>query len=166
MDNITKDTLSKMEKIDAPMKEYREVFRQLSPLPAEQLKGSYNQIPLGSVSGTKFWMLSIIIAGLPGIQGKEFDQNGEGFNLCYLVDGIKKIGPIYIAGVGPSIIDGKPSLIIRYRSKRYMIDELRFLDENTLMGMGYFKFGFIHSPGYPFLLKKGFHENGYKATKP
>ncbi|WP_337868493.1 hypothetical protein [Meiothermus sp.] len=99
------------------------------------------------------WLL-----GLGGWCGKDFAANGAGINLLQREDTIIRRFPVQVA-LAPSRVDGQPCQIVTYPAVNpwpwpSVVDELRQLDEQTLLGLTFFKMGPLARLPLPFLLHK------------
>ena len=80
---------------------------------------------------------------------------GNGGNLCRRAGAVKKVARMYVAGVVDSELDGRETLILRYRGKSplsFIQDEIRCFDENTVLGMTYLDVGPGRRAPMPFAL--------------
>lgn len=138
----------------------RELSRLYSSLqaPAERLRaGSFRAEFIGP-----WWLRvssgpSIRLAGLPGWRGKRFLDASTATNVLRTRDG-SFIEALTIRCLpGPSLVDGKPGLALHYgaqapRPWRWVRDELRALDEDTLLAMTVIELPVLQRLAFPFLL--------------
>lgn len=106
---------------------------------------------LRRIAGPGLWPL-----GLGGWWGKEFDAQGNGVNLVRRRGELRRIFPIRLIPAH-SLIDSKPCLSVRYDPTcpfpwPHVVDELRRLDDVTLLGMTYATLGPLRHLYLPFLL--------------
>lgn len=99
------------------------------------------------------WLL-----GLGGWCGKDFAADGTGINLLRRGDTVIRRFPIQVAQV-VSRVDGRPCQAVTYPGVNpwpwpQVTDELRQLDEQTLLGLTFFKIGPLARLPLPFLLHK------------
>ena len=100
----------------------------------------------------------LVVLGLGGWCGKDFAADGTGKNLLLRSGAIERGFPIEVA-VAPSRVDGKPCLAVTYPPINpwpwpSVVDELRQLDSQTLLGLTFFRIGFFANLPLPFLLHK------------
>ncbi len=105
------------------------------------------------IAGPGLWPL-----GLGGWWGKEFDGQGNGVNLVRRRGELRRIFPLRLIPAS-SLIDGKPCLSVHYDPAcpfpwPHVIDELRRLDDTTLLGMTYANVGVLRRLPLPFLLHR------------
>jgi hypothetical protein len=155
MDTISYEQLLSI----SSLKEAKELFCQLNLMSTETLCGTYEGTIVGPAWIRKIAPLLLIVTGLKGWQGKEFDANGEGFNRCLQNGFIEKIGPMKASGIIPSIIDGKPTLSIGPREpsllERSMRDEVRISSDNmTILGFSYANVEPLRRLPMPFVLRR------------
>lgn len=98
------------------------------------------------------WLL-----GLGGWCGKDFAADGTGINLLQRGDTVLRRFPILVARLA-SRVDGRPCLAVSYPGLNpwpwpRVVDELRQLDEQTLLGLTFFDDPLARIP-LPFLLHK------------
>jgi hypothetical protein len=96
--------------------------------------------------------------GLGGWWGKHFTADGSGMNLVRRGGELRRIFPIRLVPA-PSLLDGRPCLSVRYKPEcpypwPHVVDELRSLDERTLLGMTMVNTGVLRKLALPFLLFK------------
>ncbi len=94
--------------------------------------------------------------GLGGWWGKQFAADGSGMNLVLRGGELQRIFPIRLVPA-QSLLDGKPCLSVRYEPEcpfpwPHVVDDLRRLDEHTLLGMTMINAGPLHRLALPFLL--------------
>lgn len=106
------------------------------------------------------WMAprGLVLLHFGGWWGKEFSGDGTGFNYFERGGEMQQAFPLQVI-LSNSLIDGKPCLAVHYSPQalfpwRFILDELRQLDDNSILGMT-----ILHKPGLPvfplpFLLTK------------
>lgn len=99
------------------------------------------------------WLL-----GLGGWCGKDFAANGTGINLLQRGNAVIRRFPVQVA-LAPSLVDTQPCQTVIYPRVNpwpwpRVVDELRQLDERTLLGLTFFKIGPLYRLPLPFLLHK------------
>ena len=98
----------------------------------------------------------LAIGGLGGWWGKEFMGDGTGMNIVMRGGQLRRILQVHLE-LGASSVDGKPAILIRYpKDSQFpwprVIDELRSLDETSLLGLTIFEIGPFNKLPLPFLL--------------
>lgn len=134
---------------------YMQAFRKSSRLLASEFHGHYDGYVVGPAWFRVFFRRLMDVGGLRGWLGKEFDDEGNGGNLCQRGATVKKVARMYVAGVVKSEIDGQKTLILRYRGNSplgFVQDEIRRFDENTILGMTYLDVGPGRLAPMPFAL--------------
>ena len=126
------------------------------PLPSS-LSGTYR----GSFVGPG-WLRALagpalLISGLGGWWGKNFREDGAAVNLVQKAGGIEERFPMQLVST-TSAIDGKLTLALNYAQNNpfpwpYIVDELRQLDAETLLGMTYVNRGSLVKLAFPFLIE-------------
>lgn len=96
--------------------------------------------------------------GLGGWQGKTFDGSGGGMNLVQRQGEVREIIPIVLK-VEKSLINGRSGLNITYPPGTrfpwpWIVDEIRWLDNETILGMTLMTKAGLHRLALPFLLHK------------
>lgn len=101
---------------------------------------------------------SVALSGLPGWQGKRFLSADSATNM------LKKNGKLTQAlsmtvVAGLSQVDGKPGVALHYGADaripwRWVRDELRRVDEHTLLGMTVINLPVLRHLAFPFLLER------------
>jgi len=94
--------------------------------------------------------------GLGGWWGKQFDGHGQGSNIVRHGGKLTTKMPVRLAEE-PSLIDGEPCLVVLYPPESpfpwpWVIDELRLLDDNRLLGMTLVTRPPLNKIALPFLL--------------
>jgi len=139
-----------------PLSYFKPFFTTLSAPDLHALKGVYR----GQFTGSAWLRLSapssLALAGLGGWWGKIFPGDGTGHNLVIHQGKLIRKFPIRLAVI-PSLVDGKPGLTVQYTPEcpfpwPHVIDELRCLDETTLLGLTIINQGFLRRLAFPFLL--------------
>ena len=151
-------------KVDSSLGLLLQIFRE-APEPAlDTLVGVHE----GSFAGPAFVRLPaplfMVLTGMPGWFGKEFDPPGSdpaqlsGRNLVRRRGAVHPSIPMQ-AQVAPSRVDGRLALVLSYPSDarwpwRRTTDELRPLDDQTLLGVGFVDAPLIRGLPLPFLLRR------------
>ena len=136
--------------------ELRTFFSTL-PAPVEALRtGSFRAEFIGP-----WWLRlssgpSIALAGLPGWSGKRFLTPSSATNLLRRQQGLTEALTMDCVP-GRSLVDGRPGLALHYgqtapRPWRWVRDELRAIDADTLLGMTVIALPVLRHLAFPFLL--------------
>jgi hypothetical protein len=106
------------------------------------------------------WMAprGLVLLHFAGWWGKEFSGDGTGFNYFKRAGEMQQAFPMQVTE-STSLIDGKPCLVVQYGMQalfpwRFIVDELRQLDENLLLGMTIVNRSGLRAFPLPFLLTK------------
>ncbi len=150
-------------KLNASVRELQEAFREARAPDLATLLGSHDGEVLGPAWLRQGAALTFRLSGMPGWCGKTFHpatsdaDTLEGENLVRRHGRTEPSIPIQ-ARIVPSRIDGRPAIVIRYPTDarfpwRRVTDELRPLDDRTLLGLS---FGIPLGPrgGSPFVLRR------------
>jgi hypothetical protein len=101
---------------------------------------------------------SIAVSGLPGWQGKRFLSPDRATNvLKRKSDLVEALSMTVVSGA--SLVDGKEGVALVYGPEapfpwRWVRDELRAVDERTLLGMTVVDAGLLRRLAFPFLLER------------
>lgn len=140
-----------------PLAAFPPLFRSLPALPIDRLAGLYS----GQFTGPRWLRLlsrpALWLGGLPGWWGKVIAGPG-GFNLVRPGATIRPSVPFRLEH-RPSLIDGQPGVTLLYPETArlplpWLVDELRPLDERTLLGMTMLNRLGLHRLPVPFLLHR------------
>jgi hypothetical protein len=133
---------------------YRDAFRGLPRLRAEDFDGVYDGLVLGPGWFQLAFRAMLDAGGLRGWRGKEF-HGGRGINLVERGGEIRKIAPMRVTGTFPSRLDEQPTLCLGYeRGPLATIrDEIRRYDDRTVLGMTYVDRGPLPMLAMPFALR-------------
>jgi hypothetical protein len=135
---------------------FKPLFATLSSPELHSLQGRYR----GQFTGPVWLRFSapstLVLAGLGGWWGKTFPGDGTGYNLVLRQGRLQQLFPIRLA-ILPSLLDGKPCLAVQYTAEcpfpwPHVIDELRCLDETSLLGLTIINLEFLRRLAFPFLL--------------
>jgi hypothetical protein len=141
-----------------------QIFREAQEPTLDTLVGFHE----GSFAGPAFVRLPaplfMALTGMPGWFGKEFDPPGSdpallsGRNLVWRRGAVGR-SITMLAQVAPSRVDGRLALVLSYPSDarwpwRRTTDELRPLDDQTLLGVGFVDAPLIRGLPLPFLLRR------------
>lgn len=136
----------------------RNLFKSLDPPSADSLCGLHRGLFVGPgwLRASAGPLLSV--TGLGGWWGKEFSpQAGQGaINLVLRQGEYQRIFPMEIVQQ-PSYLDGRPGLALRYQADNpfpwpNILDELRRIDSQTLLGMTLLDWNGLRRQAFPFIL--------------
>ncbi|MBP8055712.1 MAG: hypothetical protein KA314_07700 [Chloroflexi bacterium] len=137
---------------------FRRLFRTLSAPLLESLCGEFHSEIVGPA-----WMRwiappALVMGGLGGWRGKLFDDTGQGVNLVNRRGQMKQVLPMQLARQA-SLIDQQPVIAVTYAASApppwpWIIDELRQLNAQTVLGMTVATRLGLHRVAFPFLLHK------------
>ncbi|HWC25916.1 MAG TPA: hypothetical protein VG474_04970 [Solirubrobacteraceae bacterium] len=138
----------------------RRRFRRLAAPELGAIAGRHH----GSFPGPEAYDLAcrsaMAATGLPCWHGKRFDPPAAGAGEAHGVNLVRdgEATPL-TARIAPSLIDGRPTLVCRYRPQetppyRWVRDELRAWDESTLLGLAFLDLPVLRGVGFPFVLRR------------
>jgi hypothetical protein len=131
--------------------------RLFTSLPApESLTGVYRAEFVGPVWLRTLAPPSLALGGLAGWWGKAFDNQDGAVNIVVRSGTQRRVLPMTIARV-PSLLDGVPGFTLGYpKGSRlpwpWIVDEVRRLDEQTLLCMTVIKPKGLRKLAFPFVL--------------
>lgn len=150
----------------ASISELKKLFSSLQAPAPEMRHGFFRASFIGP-----FWLRatgrpSVEISGLPGWQGKKFLNAHDATNVLKKKDGLVEALAMRVTP-GLSKVDGQPGVALHYVPDangkpapipwRFVRDELRAVDENTLLGFTVIDLPVLRLMAFPFLLTR---ENG------
>lgn len=140
------------------IRQIRSVYSQLPSANQKERIGDYRAQFIGPWWLRKSAAPSLVLSGLPGWVGKRFIDNNNATNIL-LLDGerIEKFEMRCIEQF--SFVDHKPTIALNYGNTapipwRWIVDELRQLDENTMLCMTIINLPFLKNFSFPFLLSR------------
>lgn len=136
----------------------RQVFVGLEPAPARMRRGFFRACFIGP-----WWLRatagpSLALSGLAGWQGKRFVDEDTVTNVLQTRQGrIEKLRMQCRAAASP--VDGRPGVTLNYGATaappwRWVVDELRVLDDDTLLCMTAIDLPLLRRLSFPFLLRR------------
>lgn len=145
------------------LKQFRDLFISL-PIPQPtSIRGVYRASFVGPG-----WLRSsagpaLALSGLGGWWGKEFSTDGTAINIVLRAGKFSTRFPMKLVPA-ESFIDGKEGIALHYQSGNpfpwmYVIDELRQLNDGTLLGMTIANVNGLRDLAFPFTLQH--QEQGY-----
>lgn len=140
-----------------PLNYFRHLFTTLDALTVAEVNGRYHSQFIGPAWVRTLAPPSLALVGMGSWCGKVFD-GPAGMNRLKRQDEIIEAMPVALVE-RPSLIDNQPTLTVTYPATSrwpwpHIIDELRRLDTNTLLGMTMAKPLGLHRIAFPFLLHR------------
>ena len=143
---------------NASLRRIRQVFNVLEPVPAHLRSGSFQACFIGP-----WWLRvtagpSIALSGLPGWWGKRFLDAETAINVLNATSGkVEKLRMQCLERV--SLVDGRQGIALHYGKGamlpwRWIVDELRVLNESTLLCMTVIDLPLLRYLSFPFLLRR------------
>ena len=141
-----------------PLGAFPGLFHELTPPTVEAMHGRFQAEFVGPGWLRRIAPPGLAPLGLGGWWGKTFDGRGQGINLVRRRGQLVEVIPIKLAEA-PSLLDGRIGLNITYPpGSRFpwpiIIDEVRWLDDATLLGLTLVPKAGLHRLALPFLLRK------------
>jgi hypothetical protein len=139
-----------------PFSYFRPLFTTLAAPREDALHGVYR----GVFTGPAWLRLSagpsLALGGLGGWWGKDFLEGGAGLNLAQHKGRLVRLFPFCLVPC-ISLVDARPGLAVQYTRDcpfpwPHVRDELRKLDDTTLLGMTTIVLGPLRRLAFPFLL--------------
>lgn len=143
---------------NAPLSRIRQVFEVLEPVPTHMRAGTFRASFIGPGWLRATAGPSIALSGMPGWWGKRFLDAETATNVLNAAGGrIEKLQ--MRCGQVVSLVDGRESVALQYDKDavvpwRWIIDELRVLDDSTLLGMTVINLPLLRGLAFPFLLRR------------
>lgn len=140
----------------ASLAEIKSIYQKLKPAPMEMRQGIYQAQFIGPWWITKSAGPSLSLSGLAGWYGKRFIQSDKATNLLMNRGEKSEKLEMRCADV-VSLIDGAPTVALSYGEKapmpwRWVIDELRTYDDQTLLCMTIVQLPILRHFPFPFIL--------------
>jgi hypothetical protein len=146
----------------ASMSQLKALFSSLEPPSAAMRRGFFRARFIGP-----FWLRllgrpSVEVSGLPGWQGKKFLSADDATNVLKKGERFNEALSMRIVH-GTSRVDGRTGLALHYVPEggtaapvpwRWVRDELRAVDPDTLLGMTVVDLPVLRSVPFPFLLER------------
>ena len=143
---------------DASLRELRSLFSTLDAPGEAILKGFYRACFIGPWWLRKSAPPTLYLTGLPNWQGKRFLSVDRAVNIV-LVGGAPTEALSMSVATLPSHLDAKPVAAVQYGAEaplpwRWVIDELRAIDDHTMLGMTIVCKQLVEHLSFPFLLRR------------
>jgi hypothetical protein len=132
----------------------RRKWRELPEPPLDAMQGLFEGEFVGPRAVRAAFGNGLALFGMRGWHGKRFDSPTQGINR--LKDGTGF--PMY-AEIAPSYADGRKAIVATYGDAerppfRWIRDEFRELDDDTLLGLSFVDAPGLRRLGTPFLLRR------------
>lgn len=140
-------------------RQIRRVFEASPTIDEDNAAGYYQSRFVGPVCLKALVPVVLPLIGLKGWCGKRLLGNGHALNLVRKSSGAtQEVIPMNVT-VSDSVIDGRRSLLLTYPAStpfplRYFVDELRMLDNSTLLGLTVIDLPVVRHFPLPFLLQR------------
>jgi hypothetical protein len=140
------------------LKSFRELFTSLIVPDVISLRGTYRASFVGPAWLRTSANPALVITGLGGWWGKEFHDEGTAINIVLRAGKFSTRFPMKLVKA-ESFIDHKEGLALHYQQGNpfpwmYVVDELRQLDETTILGMTIPNVSGLRALAFPFILQK------------
>jgi hypothetical protein len=137
--------------------ETRRYFGQLSPPEPGSMQGIFRGIFVGPRWLTRLWGPVLALTGLGGWWGKEIEADGNAINLVLRAGQFERSFPMFMVDQR-SHVGGEPGRAFRYREDNplpwpLIVDELRRIDEDHVLGMTLAEVGLLRRQAFPFVLQ-------------
>lgn len=139
-----------------PLAAFRELFAALGPVAVAEMHGRFHSQFVGPAWLRQTAPAALTLGGLGGWCGKVFDGQGGGQNLVRRRGDVRQVMPVVLQE-RPSLVDHHPTLTIVYPHTSpfpwpFIVDEVRRLNDQTLLGLTLItRFG-LSRWAFPFLL--------------
>jgi len=146
----------------AAIGELKALFASLPPPPASMRHGFFRADFIGPAWLRQIGRPSVEFSGLPGWQGKRFLNPDDATNILKKGDAFVEALAMRMTA-GTSRVDGRQGVALRYVPQgakpapipwRWVCDELRAVDENTMLGMTVVDLPVLRHLAFPFLLER------------
>ena len=135
---------------------FRRLFITLPVPDAATLSGTFRAEFVGPGWLRKIAPTALVLGGLGGWWGKQFAGDGRGTNIVHRDGVLAPVMPVDL-GLADSLIDRRPCVAVTYPAGSpfpwpWVVDELRFLDDDTLLGLTLLNLRGARRVAFPFLL--------------
>jgi hypothetical protein len=137
--------------------DFRGLFASLEPPKTGALQGLFRGSFVGPGWVRRLAGPLLVITGLGGWWGKDFDPHGNAINLVWRKGQIERRFPMTLVEQ-VSYIDHKSSLALRYAASNpfpwpLIVDELRSINQELVLGMTLTRLGLLQRLALPFVLQ-------------
>jgi len=145
------------------LKQFRNLFASLPVPETGSIRGIYRAAFVGPAWLRASAIPALTLTGLGGWWGKEFIADGAAINILLRAGKFSTRFPMKLVAA-KSFIDGRDSLALHYPAGNpfpwtHVVDELRRINETTLLGMTIANVSGLRGLAFPFILQ--FQEHGY-----
>ena len=143
--------------------QFRNLFLSLPVPEATSIRGVYRASFVGPGWLRTSAGPALVLSGLGGWWGKEFYKDGTAINIVLRADTFSTHFPMRLVST-KSFIDDRDGLALHYQDGNpfpwmHIVDELRRIDDKTLLGMTLANLKGLRQLAFPFILQ--FQEQGY-----
>ena len=140
------------------LKQFKDLFISLSIPNPNDIRGKYQASFVGPAWLRTSAAPALSISGLGGWWGKEFFDDGTAINIILHAGNFSTRFKMKFVNAR-SFIDDKGGLALHYQKGNpfpwmYVVDEIRSLDESTLLGMTIANVSGLRGMAFPFILQK------------
>ena len=140
------------------IKDFRNLFQTLLVPEASSIRGAYRASFVGPAWLRTSAGPALAISGLGGWWGKEFHDDGTAINIVLRAGKYSTRFPMKFIK-SKSFIDHKDGLALHYQPGNpfpwmYVVDELRRIDDATILGMTIPNISGLRRLAFPFILQK------------
>jgi len=144
--------------------DFSELFATLEPPRRESLRGIFRGSFVGPGWVRRLAGPLLVITGLGGWWGKDFDQQGNAINLVWYRGQMERRFPMLLVEQ-PSYIDRRSGLALHYAPENpfpwpWIVDELRSIHPGLILGMTMFRPGPLKRLALPFVLQPQENNDG------
>ncbi len=141
-----------------PFRQFRSLFASLAISGVDTLPGTYRAAFVGPAWLRTSAGPALSVSGLGGWWGKEFFTNGSAINIIRRAGVFSTRFPMKLVQTR-SLIDQKDGLSLHYEAGSpfpwmFVVDEIRCLDDNSLLGMTIANLRGLRGLAFPFILQK------------
>jgi hypothetical protein len=139
------------------LRQFREYFSSLAAPESASLLGQYHASFVGPAWLRLTAAPGLVPLGFGGWWGKDFNADGTAINIFLRAGKFSRLFPMKLVRV-PSFVDGKDGLSLHYPPGNpfpwtHVVDELRRIDESTLLGMTVPNITGLRGLAIPFILQ-------------
>lgn len=145
------------------LKQFRNLFISLPAPQTASIHGVYRAVFVGPGWLRTSAGPALALSGLGGWWGKEFSADGTAINIVLRAGKFSTRFPMKLVNAR-SFIDGREGIALHYQAGNpfpwmHIVDELRRINDTTLLGMTMANVNGLRGLAFPFTLK--FQEQGY-----